>query len=127
MCKVTFAMERETKNTVRFTEVLQGKMTNPVVGTIYIQKDALKAKGWEDGKGITIDIGLAEDVKMEGVTTAAEKNAAATAKYKEAQAKKKAVKKAPAKKAATKAAPAKKTPAKAAGKAKTTRTRRAAK
>jgi hypothetical protein len=35
-----FEMEKETKNTVRYAEVAAGKP--PVIGTLYIQKWALK-------------------------------------------------------------------------------------
>jgi hypothetical protein len=36
----TFEVEKETKNTIRYTEVAQGQP--PVIGTIYVQKWALK-------------------------------------------------------------------------------------
>lgn len=35
-----FEVEKETKNTVRYTEVAEGQP--PVIGTIYVQKWALK-------------------------------------------------------------------------------------
>lgn len=38
--QLTFAFEKETKNTVRFKEIAE---ETPVIGTIYIQKSALKA------------------------------------------------------------------------------------
>lgn len=56
MCKIKFVAEKETKNTVRFTEVLEGKLTNPAIGTIYVPKETLKAMGWNDGDDIEIDI-----------------------------------------------------------------------
>lgn len=37
-----FEKEKETKNTVRFTEVLDEDHTTPVVGTLYVQKSAMK-------------------------------------------------------------------------------------
>lgn len=36
---IIFEMEKETKNTVRFQEVSEGKP--PVIGTLYVQKWAL--------------------------------------------------------------------------------------
>lgn len=36
----TFEVEKETKNTIRYTEVAEGQP--PVIGTIYVQKWALK-------------------------------------------------------------------------------------
>ncbi|GAH50128.1 unnamed protein product [marine sediment metagenome] len=36
-----FVFERETKNTYRFQEVGE---TDPIIGTLYIQKDALDEK-----------------------------------------------------------------------------------
>lgn len=126
MCKIKFKAERETKNTIMFTEILEGNMTNPVIGNVYFQKEALKTADWVEGKLIELTINVVDDNTAEGTTTAAEKYAAKTAAYKERQAKKKAPaakKAAPAKAAATKKAAPKAT--KAAGKAKTTRARKA--
>ena len=36
----TFQVEKETKNTIRYTEVAEGQP--PVIGTVYVQKWALK-------------------------------------------------------------------------------------
>ena len=36
----TFDFEKETKNTVRYTEVAEGQP--PIIGTVYVQKWALK-------------------------------------------------------------------------------------
>ena len=36
----TFEVEKETKNTVRYTEVAEGQP--PIIGTVYVQKWALK-------------------------------------------------------------------------------------
>lgn len=128
MCTIKFKAERETKNTVMFTEILEGNLNNPVVGNVYFQKEALKSADWTEGKLMELTFRVIDNDVTDGATTAAEKYAAQTAKYKEAQAKKKAAKKAPAKKVATaKATATKKAAPKAAGKAKATRTRKAAK
>ena len=49
---IEFAKERETKNTVRFTE----QSDAPVIGTLYIQRLALKQMGYVDGNVIKITL-----------------------------------------------------------------------
>lgn len=97
MCKITMTAEKTTKNTVRFTEVLEGKLTNPVIGTVYIPKDTLKAMGWEDGADITMEFSIAgkpaAGVKRKTAADKAPKKAVAKAGTK-VVAKKKASKKA---------------------------------
>ena len=133
MCTIKFTPERETKNAIRFTEILEGNMNNPVMGSVYFQKEALKAKGWVEGKCITLTVDIVDETPAEGSTTAAAKNEENIRKFKEAQAKKKAAKKAPAKKTPAKSAPkqeakapartAKKAPARTAKKAPARKTR----
>lgn len=48
--KLTFTWERETKNTQRFNEVVEGD-NKPVVGALYIRKDVAG-----DGKNATVTI-----------------------------------------------------------------------
>lgn len=54
--KVTFEMEKATKNTIRFAEVLESELAAPVIGNIYIPKATLGQLGWKEGQKITIDI-----------------------------------------------------------------------
>ena len=68
-------------------------MNNPVMGSVYFQKEALKAKGWVEGKCITLTVDIVDETPAEGSTTAAAKNEENIRKFKEAQAKKKAAKK----------------------------------
>lgn len=83
MCKVTMTTEKVTKNTVRFTEVLEGKLTNPVIGTLYVPKETLKAISWEEGNDITLEIASAGKPKsVKKRTTAAEKVAVQRAEQK---------------------------------------------
>ena len=54
--KTTFKMEKATKNTIRFTEVLENELDAPKIGTIYIPKTTLKELEWTEGKTIQIEI-----------------------------------------------------------------------
>lgn len=54
---VRFTMEKATKNTIRFTEVLENELDAPKIGTIYVPKATLGAVGWKEGKALTIEIG----------------------------------------------------------------------
>jgi hypothetical protein len=59
MIELTFAVERETKNTIRFSEVdatVHGELLSHledrgVVGTLYVHKDALEKLFGEDVQG----------------------------------------------------------------------------
>ena len=50
-------MEKATKNTIRFTEVLENELDAPKIGTVYVLKATLGAVGWKEGKVLTIEIG----------------------------------------------------------------------
>lgn len=54
--KVTFKMEKATKNTIRFTEVLANELDAPKVGTLYIPKSTLGELKWTEGKSVVINI-----------------------------------------------------------------------
>ena len=54
--KATFIMEKATKNTIRFAEVLASELDAPKVGTIYIPKSTLGEIGWKEGDTLTIEI-----------------------------------------------------------------------
>ena len=56
MMKVVFEMEKATKNTIRFQEILEHELDAPKVGTIYIPKATLSAIGWKEGKKVSIEI-----------------------------------------------------------------------
>ena len=53
---LTFAFERETKNTIRFQEQVKDTLDTPRIGTIYVAKQALRELGWQQGKGLEISI-----------------------------------------------------------------------
>lgn len=54
--KVTFEMEKVTKNTIRFAEVLESELAAPKIGSVYIPKSTLGELGWKDGDTITLEI-----------------------------------------------------------------------
>lgn len=54
--KVTMNMEKATKNTIRFSEVLESELDAPSIGVIYVPKATLKAIGWKEGKTLTVEI-----------------------------------------------------------------------
>lgn len=58
MSKVTvsFEMEKDTKNTIRFKEIVPGPLDTPKVGTVYVPKITLKEIGYEVGKTLTMDL-----------------------------------------------------------------------
>lgn len=51
--KLSFTREKDTKNTVRFAEVVPDD-DSPIVGTLYVQKHALKALGSPDSLSVSI-------------------------------------------------------------------------
>lgn len=56
--KVTFEFEKDTKNTIRFKEVLNGPLDVANIGTLYIPKMTLKAIGYQEGQKleVTLDV-----------------------------------------------------------------------
>lgn len=53
---VSFEMEKDTKNTIRFKEVVGGPLDVPCIGTIYVPKTTLKEIGYEPGKQLELTI-----------------------------------------------------------------------
>lgn len=54
--EITLKMEKATKNTIRFEEVLENELQAPKIGSIYVPKATLGEIGWEEGKEIKITI-----------------------------------------------------------------------
>ena len=55
--KVTFKMEKATKNTIKFAEVLPEEgFPAPKIGTIYIPKSTLGELKWTETDNIVIEI-----------------------------------------------------------------------
>ena len=53
-----FKMEKETKNMVRFYEVLESDYDTSVIGSIYIPKHTLKDIGWKEGDTLKIEVNV---------------------------------------------------------------------
>lgn len=54
--KITLKMEKATKNTIRFEEVLENELDVPKIGSIYIPKATLAELGWKEDKTLTIEM-----------------------------------------------------------------------
>lgn len=59
---VKFKMEKVTKNTIRFIEILENELDVPKIGTIYIPKATLNVMKWKENMNIGVDIELEEDM-----------------------------------------------------------------
>lgn len=58
--KVTFEMEKATKNTIRFAEVLESELAAPAIGSVYVPKSTLGQIGWKEGNKLVMEIGTEE-------------------------------------------------------------------
>ncbi len=58
--KATFKMEKATKNTIRFEEVLESEFSAPKIGSVYIPKSTLGEIGWTEEKKIDITVDVAK-------------------------------------------------------------------
>lgn len=56
--RVVFTMEKATKNTIRFEEVMESELAAPKVGSVYVPKATLGEIGWKEGDVLTIDISV---------------------------------------------------------------------
>ena len=57
---VIFKMEKATKNTIKFSEVLEDELDAAKIGTLYVQKATLKEIGWQDGKPLEVELKVAD-------------------------------------------------------------------
>lgn len=58
--KAIFTIEKATKNTIRFAEVLESEFAAPKLGSIYIPKATLSEIGWKEGKQVELEISIKE-------------------------------------------------------------------
>lgn len=56
MIIVEFKLEKETKNAVRFAEVLASEPSDPKVGTLYVPKRTLAAMKWDAPKRLKVTL-----------------------------------------------------------------------
>ena len=56
--KATFKMEKATKNTIRFEEVLESEFAAPVIGSVYVPKSTLGELGWKEGTNLVIEVSV---------------------------------------------------------------------
>ena len=54
--RVSFEFEKETKNTIRFKEVLDGPLDAPSIGTLYVPKQTLKQIGYKEGNKLIVEL-----------------------------------------------------------------------
>jgi hypothetical protein len=54
--QITMTMEKATKNTIKFTEVLESELSAPKIGTLYVPKSTLGELGWKEGEKLIVDI-----------------------------------------------------------------------
>lgn len=54
--RVTFTMEKATKNTIRFEEVLESELAAPKIGSIYVPKSTLGELGWKEGNNLVLTV-----------------------------------------------------------------------
>ena len=54
--RVEFKMEKATKNTIRFEEILESELAAPKVGAIYIPKSTLGELGWKEGEKLLVEV-----------------------------------------------------------------------
>lgn len=58
--KVEFKMEKATKNTIKFNEVLENELSAPKIGTLYVQKATLGGMGWSENDTLVVDLEVKE-------------------------------------------------------------------
>jgi hypothetical protein len=58
MMVIRFKPERMTKNTVKFTELTDSDLDSVNIGSLYVQKSALKELGWSKDDCLTVDLSL---------------------------------------------------------------------
>ncbi|MCK9327603.1 MAG: hypothetical protein M0P69_19065 [Bacteroidales bacterium] len=56
--KVTFEFEKDTRNTIRFKEVLDGPLDVANISTLYVQKSTLKQLGYAEGQKLEVTLNV---------------------------------------------------------------------
>jgi hypothetical protein len=58
--EIKLRMEKATKNTIRFEEILASELDAPKIGNVYIPKSTLGELKWKEGDTITLSIQVDE-------------------------------------------------------------------
>lgn len=56
---ITFEIEKDTKNTIRFKEVLKGPLDPPIIGTLYVPKMTLSGLGFKEDQKLKVTLTIA--------------------------------------------------------------------
>ncbi len=56
--KVQFEFEKDTKNTIRFKEVLDGPLAVAHIGTLYVPKSTLATLGYKEGQKLEVALAV---------------------------------------------------------------------
>jgi hypothetical protein len=56
--KVILRMEKATKNTIRFEEVLANELDAPKIGSIYVPKSTLGELKWSEGDELELTLNV---------------------------------------------------------------------
>lgn len=56
--KAEFKMEKATKNTIRFEEILESELAAPKIGSVYIPKSTLGEVGWKEGDTLVLEVSV---------------------------------------------------------------------
>lgn len=57
----TFTVEKVTKNTIKFAEVLESEFAAPTIGTIYVPKATLGQLGYSNGDNLVLTLAIGGD------------------------------------------------------------------
>ena len=57
---IKFNKTRETKNTIRFDEIVPNADARPVIGPLYVAKTALGSMNWTDNKTLCVELSVKE-------------------------------------------------------------------
>lgn len=53
---LSFREEKDTKNTIRFAEVVSDELDTQKIGTIYVNKQVLRELGWQRGNALKVSV-----------------------------------------------------------------------
>lgn len=63
--KIGFKMEKATKNTIKFQEIVENELSAPKIGSLYVQKATLGGLGWSEGDTLVVDLNVAQACMQE--------------------------------------------------------------